>query len=85
MALRCHGALIYSGDTQSLVESTCGEPQDKKTLTVTQPLINESGYTYGSVPYLTEVWTYQASPEDFMYKVYFTDKVVTSISSTVNN
>jgi hypothetical protein len=81
-ALRCHGNLVFEGDAQDLVQSKCGDPKDKETLTVSQPLYNDQGVPYGSTPYLTEVWTYQSSPQDFISKVYFTDKVVTSISSS---
>lgn len=80
-ALRCQGSLIYDGNTQDQVEQKCGDPKNKETLSTTQPLYNAMGAIYGSTPYLTEVWSYQDSPQDFIYKVYFTDKVVTSIST----
>ncbi|MGQ3889103.1 DUF2845 domain-containing protein [Legionella sp. CNM-1927-20] len=83
-ALRCQGNLVYEGDTQEQVEQKCGDPQKKETLSTTQPLYNSSGAIYGSAPYLTEVWTYQTSPEDFAYKVYFTNKLVTSIKADSN-
>ncbi|WP_133130518.1 DUF2845 domain-containing protein [Legionella yabuuchiae] len=33
-------------------------------------------------PFRTEIWTYQSSPQDVIYQVYFTDKMVTSIPSS---
>ncbi len=83
-ALRCQGSLVYEGDTQDQVEQKCGDPKNKETLSTSQTLYNPSGDIYGSTPYLTEVWTYQASPEDFVSRVYFTDKVVTSITDNLN-
>lgn len=82
-ALRCNGQLVYEGDTQEIVINKCGTPQAKKILSTTQALFNSSGVKYGSTPFLTEVWTYHASPEDFIYKVYFTNKVVTSITANL--
>jgi len=84
-ALRCQGSLVYEGDTQDQVEQKCGDPKNKETLSTSQPLYNAEGAVYGSTPYLTEVWTYQASPEDFISRVYFTDKVVTSITSNLDD
>ena len=78
--LPCNGALIDTGDSQARVLSKCGDPQDKETLSTTQPLYNASGIQYGSVPFLTELWTYH-TPGNFVYKVYFTDKKVTSITT----
>lgn len=84
-ALRCQGNLVYEGDTQDQVEQKCGDPNSKETLTTSQPLYNSEGAVVGSTPYLTEIWAYQSSPEDFLYRVYFTDKVVTSITANINN
>ncbi|CAM2952704.1 Protein of uncharacterised function (DUF2845) [Legionella steigerwaltii] len=81
-AVQCNSALIDEGDSQATVLRKCGDPQDKKTLSTTQPLFNSAGVQYGSVPFLTEVWTYH-TPGDFIYKVYFTDKKVTSITTDV--
>ena len=81
-ALPCNEALIDEGDSQATVLSKCGEPQDKKILSTTQPLFNSSCVRYGSVPFLTEVWTYH-TPGGFIYKVYFTNKKVTSITTNV--
>ncbi|AHE65862.1 DUF2845 domain-containing protein [Legionella oakridgensis] len=82
-ALRCNGQLVYEGDKQKIVLSKCGEPQAKKTLSTTQALYNEEGVKFGFAPFLTEVWTYHKSPQDFVYKVYFTNKVVTSITANL--
>lgn len=80
-ALRCNGQLVYEGDKQKSVVTKCGDPQAKEILTTTQALYNSEGVKYGTTPFLTEVWTYHASPQDFVYKVYFKDKVVTSITA----
>jgi hypothetical protein len=83
MAFRCNGQLVYEGDTQDIVIQKCGEPEGKKVMSTSQALYNDAGVRYGSTPYLTEVWTYQSTPQDFVYKVYFTNKKVTSISSNL--
>lgn len=75
---------MEEGNSQSYVEQKCGEPKNKETLSTSQPLYNAWGDIYGSTPYLTEVWSYQASPQDFIYRVYFTEKVVNSISTTLD-
>ncbi|WP_133128091.1 DUF2845 domain-containing protein [Legionella nagasakiensis] len=82
-ALRCNGQLVYEGDKQTIVLSKCGEPQTKKTLSTSQDLYNEEGVKFGSAPFLTEVWTYHESPQNFVYKVYFTNKVVTSMTANL--
>ncbi|KTD65756.1 DUF2845 domain-containing protein [Legionella spiritensis] len=82
-ALRCNGQLVYDGDTQKMVLSKCGSPDAKKTLGTEQNLYNSEGVKYGAAPFLTEVWTYHPSSEDFIYKVYFTNKVVTSITANL--
>ncbi len=79
--LRCHGQLVYEGDSQETVLKKCGEPKDKELLSTTQTLYNSDGVQYGAAPFRTEIWTYQSSPQDFIYHVHFTDRVVTSISS----
>ena len=79
-ALRCRGQLVYEGDTQEMVVRKCGDPKNKETLSTTQDLFNSAGVRYASVPFLTEIWTYQTSPQDFIHSVYFTNKIVTSIT-----
>ncbi|KTC92827.1 Protein of uncharacterised function (DUF2845) [Fluoribacter dumoffii] len=81
-AVQCSEALIDEGDSESTVLSKCGDPQEKKILSTTQDLFDSSGVRYASVPFLTEVWTYH-TPGDFMYKVYFRDKKVTSVETTI--
>jgi hypothetical protein len=83
-ALRCQGSLMEAGDSQDYVEQKCGDPKNKETLSTTQVIYNASGIISGSVPYLREVWTYQASPQDFIYRVYFTEKVITLITTTLD-
>ena len=80
-ALRCHGKLVYEGDSQQTVTKKCGEPNHQEVLSTSQALYNDQGVKYGSAPLLQEVWTYQFSPQDFEYKVYFRDKVVISIDA----
>ena len=84
LALRCHGKLVYEGDTQQTVSNKCGEPKAQEILTTSRALFNSEGVQYGAAPFLKEVWTFQSSPQDFEYKVYFTDKVVTSITANRN-
>lgn len=83
-AVQCNDALIDGGDSQAIVLSKCGDPQDKKVLGTTQALFDSSGVQYASAPFLTEVWTYH-TPGDFIYKVYFTNKKVTSIETKVSD
>ncbi|QEY51939.1 DUF2845 domain-containing protein [Legionella longbeachae] len=45
-------------------------------------LFDSSGVQYASAPFLTEVWTYH-NPGDFIYKVYFTNKKVSSVITKV--
>ncbi len=73
-ALRCKGQLVYEGDPQERVVNLCGDAQTKTTLSTTQDLFNSDGIKSGSTQFLTEIWTYHASPQDFIHQVYFTNK-----------
>ena len=80
-ALRCHGSLVEVGDRQETVITQCGEPKLKKVLSTHQATYDARGVQMGSVPFLTEEWLYQFTPQTFKYRVFFTNKKVTSITA----
>jgi len=80
-AMRCNGALVYEGDTKYLVEKKCGEPLAKDINNTPVTLYNEFGGPYATVVNDYEIWTYQFSPNDFIYSLSFQDGRVISITA----
>lgn len=80
-AMRCHQSLVYEGDTKYQVERKCGEPLAKEIVEEPIILYNPWGEPYSGGTNTFEVWTYQQSPSDFIYQLYFRDGVVNTISA----
>lgn len=80
-AMRCQQSLVYEGDTKYIVEKKCGEPLAKEVYSDPQVLFNDEGAPYASTSITYEIWTYQKSPNDFMYELLFQDGVVKSITT----
>jgi hypothetical protein len=70
-AMRCGNSLVYEGDSKFLVLKKCGEPLTKDAYSDPNLLINQSNVPYGLATDVYEVWTYQFSPNEFIYEVLF--------------
>ncbi|MGQ3888440.1 DUF2845 domain-containing protein [Legionella sp. CNM-1927-20] len=80
-ALRCGNSLVYEGDSKYLVLKKCGEPLAKDVYQDPTVLINQFNVPYGIASNVYEVWTYQPSPNDFIYEVLFQSGHVVMINA----
>ncbi|WP_165482726.1 DUF2845 domain-containing protein [Legionella gresilensis] len=80
-ALRCGTSLVYEGDSKYLVLKKCGEPLAKDVYSDPNLLINQFNVPYGIASDIYEVWTYQPSPNDFIYEVLFQSGHVVMINA----
>ncbi|WP_419419499.1 DUF2845 domain-containing protein [Legionella sp. D16C41] len=80
-ALRCGTSLVYEGDSKFLVLRKCGEPLAKDVYQDPNLLINQFNVPYGIASDIYEVWTYQPSPNDFIYEVLFQSGHVVKINA----
>ena len=84
-AMRCQQNLVYEGDTKYIVQKKCGEPLSKDMYQEPIILFNDYNVPFASAGNIYEVWTYQSSPNEFLYEVLFEDGRVRSISAQRSN
>ncbi|STX52668.1 Protein of uncharacterised function (DUF2845) [Legionella busanensis] len=80
-AFRCGNSLVYEGDSKYLVLKKCGKPLAKDVYSDPNLLINQFNVPYGIASDIYEVWTYQPSPNDFIYEVLFQSGHVVMINA----
>lgn len=85
LAMRCNQYLVYEGDTKYIVLKKCGEPLSKDVYSDPEILFNAYGVPFGVADGVYEVWTYQRSPNEFLYEVLFENGRVRSISANRSN
>ena len=84
-AMRCGNNLVQAGDPSAKVRGLCGEPVDRQTHTILQPLYGFRGrpvyFDRGVVAVPVELWTYNFGPHRLMQRVRFVDAVVVEIET----
>lgn len=80
-AMRCQQSLVYEGDTKFAVLKKCGEPLAKEIREERQLLVDAWGNPIGESVNEIEVWTYQNSPNEFVYELTFYNGRVKSIDA----
>ncbi|KTD46821.1 hypothetical protein Lrub_1743 [Legionella rubrilucens] len=81
-AMRCQQSLVYEGDTKFAVLKKCGEPLAKEIREDRQLLLDAWGNPVGESIRQIEVWTYQNSPNEFVYELTFENGRVKSIDAS---
>ncbi|WP_065232808.1 DUF2845 domain-containing protein [Legionella birminghamensis] len=80
-AMRCKQSLVLEGDSKYIVERKCGPPLAKDIYQDSSLLVNSFNIPYGLASDVYEVWTYQQSPNEFLYEVLFQNGRVVAISA----
>ncbi|RAP35778.1 hypothetical protein B1207_11910 [Legionella quinlivanii] len=80
-AMRCKQSLVFEGDSKYIVERKCGPPLAKDIYQDSSLLVNNFDIPYGIASDVYEVWTYQQSPNEFLYEVLFQNGRVIAISA----